>query len=188
MAKVSKKQWVEQALALLAASGHQGVTLDALLNELGVSHGSFYHHFKNRRALTDAMLDEWEQSMSLDIFQRSSTISSLSQRIDSLIDSGENLFSLQLPLEIAIRSWAQSDEGVNAVVRRVDLLRRQHCQTLAALVVSDAQRAKVLGDLIHAVFVGSQQSLPAYSAKETRDVYTELQRLLISQANRETQP
>lgn len=182
MAKVSKQAWIDRAMVLLATSGHQAVTLNALLNELGVSHGSFYHHFKNRQALTDAMLAHWEQSMTLDILQHTSEITALSQRVDSLIDSGQDAFALQLPLEIAIRNWAQTDDGVKAVMQRVDLLRRKHCQTLAALVVSDTQRAKVLGNLIHAVFVGSQQSLPAYSAKETQDVYRELQRLLISQS------
>ncbi len=178
MAKVSKQQWIEQAMALLAASGHQGVTLQALLDKLGVSHGSFYHHFKNRQALTDAMLAHWEQSMTLDILQTTSEITALSQRVDSLINSGQDLFALQLPLEIAIRNWAQTDEGVKAVMQRVDRLRRKHCQTLAALAVADTQRAKVLGNLIHAVFVGSQQSLPAYSAKETQAVYRELQHLI----------
>ena len=64
MAKVTKQDWVELALKQLAASGHRSVTLGALLDQLGVSHGSFYHHFKNRTELTQAMLAHWEQGLS----------------------------------------------------------------------------------------------------------------------------
>ena len=179
MAKVSKQDWIERAIALLAAGGYKAVTLDALLNELGVSHGSFYHHFKNRKALTEAMLAHWEQSMTVDIVQASGKISELSQRVDSLIDMGQSLFELQTPLENAIRNWAQSDELVKATMQRVDHLRRQHCQELAGLVVADKQRARILGDLVHAAFVGSQQCLPAYTADETKAIYRELQQLLL---------
>lgn len=179
MAKVSKQDWIEQSIAILAASGHKAVTLEALLKALGVSHGSFYHHFKNRRELTEAMLDHWEQSMTVDIVARSGEINNLSERVESLIEAGEALIELQTPLENAIRSWAQSDEVVKAAMERVDLQRRENCRSIAALVVADKNRAQTLGDLVHAVFVGSQQCLPPYTASETRAVYTELQKLLL---------
>jgi AcrR family transcriptional regulator len=180
MAKVTKQDWVELALKQLAVSGHRSVTLEALLDQLGVSHGSFYHHFKNRTELTQAMLAHWEQAMTLDIVQRGEQLRDISQRIDHLIDRGESLFELQTPLENAIRTWSQTDDLVKATMQRVDRLRRQHCQSLAGLVTADKQRAKTLGDLVHAVFVGSQQSQPAYTAKEVKAIYRELQQLLVA--------
>jgi AcrR family transcriptional regulator len=180
MAKVTKQDWVELALKQLAASGHRSVTLEVLLDQLGVSHGSFYHHFKNRTELTRAMLEHWEQAMTLDIVQRGAQVRDISQRIDHLIDMGENLFELQTPLENAIRTWSQSDERVKATMQRVDRLRRQHCQSLAGFVTADKQRAKILGDLVHAIFVGSQQCQPAYTAREIKAIYRELQQLLVA--------
>ena len=125
MAKVTKQDWVELALKQLAGSGYRSVTLEVLIEQLGVSHGSFYHHFKNRKELTQAMLDHWEQAMTLDIVQRGGEVRDLSQRIDRLIDMGESFFELQTPLENAIRTWSQSDELVKATMQRVDRLRRQ---------------------------------------------------------------
>ena len=180
MAKVTKQDWVELALKQLAASGYRSVTLEVLIEQLGVSHGSFYHHFKNRKELTQAMLDHWEQAMTLDIVQRGGEVRDLSQRIDRLINMGEGLFELQTPLENAIRTWSQSDELVKATMQRVDRLRRQHCQSLAGMVTTDNQRAKTLGDLVHAVFVGSQQCQPAYTAGEIKAIYRELQQLLVA--------
>jgi AcrR family transcriptional regulator len=180
MAKVTKQDWVELALKQLAASGYRSVTLEILLNRLGVSHGSFYHHFKNRHELTQAMLEHWEQAMTLNIVQRNNDARDISQRIDHLVDIGEELFELQTPLENAIRTWSQSDDLVKVTMRRVDRLRRQHCQSLAELVTADKSRAKILGDLVHAVFVGSQQSQPAYTVKEIKAIYRELQELLVA--------
>lgn len=180
MAKVTKDDWVELALRQLADSGYRSVTLEVLLEQLGVSHGSFYHHFKNRKELTQAMLDHWEQAMTLDIVRRGGEVLDLSQRIDHLIDMGDGLFERQTPLENAIRTWSQSDELVKATMQRVDRLRRQHCQSLAGLVTTDTQRAKTLGDLVHAVFVGSQQCQPPYTATEIKAIYRELQQLLVT--------
>ncbi|WP_101759878.1 TetR/AcrR family transcriptional regulator [Oceanicoccus sp. KOV_DT_Chl] len=182
MARVSKQDWIDCAIKLLAATGHKGVTLEALLAKLGVSHGSFYHHFKNRQQLTEAMLAYWEQSMTADILARTAVISSVSERVDSLIDMGAEIFELQTPLENAIRTWSQSDLKVKAAMVRVDRLRRQHCQDLVGLVVADSQRAKTLGDLVHAVFIGSQQCQPAYTSSETLAVYHQLQNLILSSA------
>lgn len=186
MAKVTKQDWVEMALKQLAASGHRSVTLEVLLDQLGVSHGSFYHHFKSRTELTQAMLEHWEQAMTLDIVQRGGEVRDISERIDHLIDMGDELFELQTPLENAIRTWSQSDDLVKATMRRVDRLRRQHCQSLAGLVTADKQRAKTLGDLVHAVFVGSQQCQPAYTSREIKAIYRELQQLLLAPASTTT--
>ena len=62
----------------------------------------------------------------------------------------------------------------------LDRLRRQHCQSLAGLVTTDTQRAKTLGDLVHAVFVGSQQCQPPYTAAEIKAIYRELQHMLVT--------
>ena len=58
---------VNQAANTVADEGAAALTLQRLLARLGVSHGSFYHHFANRQALTDAMLAYWEQHMTVDI-------------------------------------------------------------------------------------------------------------------------
>ncbi|NRB36837.1 MAG: TetR/AcrR family transcriptional regulator [Pseudomonadales bacterium] len=183
MAKVTKQDWLDQALELLASGGPSAVTLQALLDRLNVSHGSFYHHFSNRQALTDAMLEHWEQTMTADILDSSGQIVDLGPRLDNLINQGEGLFTLQTPLENAIRSWAQTDNSVKNALQRVDKMRREHCQALAALVVEDHDAAVRLGDLVHAVFIGTQQNMPAYSAEETQAVYRTLMELVMSQLN-----
>lgn len=47
---LSEQQWLEQALEVLSDKGPEYLSLRNLTNILGVTTGSFYWHFKNRRA------------------------------------------------------------------------------------------------------------------------------------------
>lgn len=52
--------WVAAALELIAERGLPATSVEALARRLGVTKGSFYHHFPNRAALIAAALEEWE--------------------------------------------------------------------------------------------------------------------------------
>lgn len=47
-----------QALRIIQASGLQGLTLDAVAREAGVSKGGLLHHFPSKQALIDAMVEQ----------------------------------------------------------------------------------------------------------------------------------
>jgi AcrR family transcriptional regulator len=57
---LSAHDWAAAALEAIGARGIEGVTVEALARELGVTKGSFYWHFANRKALLAAALDLWE--------------------------------------------------------------------------------------------------------------------------------
>ena len=48
---LSANDWAEAALSAIAARGIEGVAIEPLARELGVTKGSFYWHFANRNAL-----------------------------------------------------------------------------------------------------------------------------------------
>jgi len=48
--------WIEAGFAELARSGVEGVRVEVLAKNLGVTKGGFYRRFKDRAALLDAML------------------------------------------------------------------------------------------------------------------------------------
>ena len=51
--------WVAAAFDALADGGIDAVRVEPLAKALGITKGSFYWHFADRRALLDAMLDAW---------------------------------------------------------------------------------------------------------------------------------
>ena len=61
--RLSRKDWLHGALELLTVTGIEGVKIVPLAERLGVTSGSFYWHFKNRKELHEALLYFWEHEM-----------------------------------------------------------------------------------------------------------------------------
>src|SRR3954469_17632381 len=51
--------WIEAGLTELARSGVEGVRVEVLAKNLGVTKGGFYRRFKDRAALLDGILQNW---------------------------------------------------------------------------------------------------------------------------------
>src|SRR5918998_6119560 len=59
--RLSRKDWIEAALAAIAEGGVAAVAVEPLAARLGATKGSFYWHFANRDALLQAALAQWEE-------------------------------------------------------------------------------------------------------------------------------
>ncbi len=86
--QTGRETWVRAAMQTLADAGLDGVKVETLARELGVTKGSFYWHFKDRRALLDAMLESWRDGRIEDIRSRTRAapgqeIAQLQQLIDT---------------------------------------------------------------------------------------------------------
>ena len=53
--------WIEAGFAELARSGVEGVRVEVLAKNLGVTKGGFYRRFRDRAALLEAMLQNWRE-------------------------------------------------------------------------------------------------------------------------------
>ena len=51
--------WIEAGFAELARSGVEGVRVEVLAKNLGVTKGGFYRRFRDRAALLEGMLQSW---------------------------------------------------------------------------------------------------------------------------------
>jgi len=58
--KATREQLVAVATRLFAARGFEATSIEAVLDEAGVSRGSLYHHFASKEALFEAALDAVE--------------------------------------------------------------------------------------------------------------------------------
>ncbi|HET7465243.1 MAG TPA: TetR/AcrR family transcriptional regulator [Candidatus Dormibacteraeota bacterium] len=54
---VRKEAFVEAAMRLMQTKGYEQMSIQDLLDELGVSRGAFYHYFESKQALLSAMVD-----------------------------------------------------------------------------------------------------------------------------------
>jgi AcrR family transcriptional regulator len=61
--QATRRQLVQAATALFAARGYEATSIEAVLEEAGVSRGALYHHFEDKRALFEAVLDTVETDL-----------------------------------------------------------------------------------------------------------------------------
>ena len=61
--RTTRVAWIDEGLRALAAGGPDAVRVETVAAALHVTKGGFYHHFRDRQALLDAMLDTWEETL-----------------------------------------------------------------------------------------------------------------------------
>ena len=115
--RLGREDWIRGALELMKTAGVEGVKIVHLAKRLGVTSGSFYWHFKNRRELCDALLDYWEREMTdaaRDAAQKFS--GQAAERIWYLM---KQVMTAGLArYDLAIWHWAQSDAKTKTVFER----------------------------------------------------------------------
>lgn len=155
-APVTREAYVEAGLALLGEAGPSGLKLGALVERLGVTTGSFYHHFDGMGAFRDALLSSWEAG-------RTAETALLAQAAtDAAPDLGiavlkEAALSLPHAAERAIRAWSHQDPVVGIVQQRVDEGRRGSLRATIQRLVLDPAEADALADLGVTLLIGFQQ-------------------------------
>ena len=119
---LDRTAWIAGALGIVAQEGIGGLRVESLAKHLGVTKGSFYWHFKDRRDLIDAVLDDWRNSRIRDIRKQTSTEpgkerATLRHTID-IYAAARNRKGISI--EATIRLWARQDAKGLAVVEEVD--------------------------------------------------------------------
>lgn len=125
----SRDDWTAVGLAHLGEVGVDKVRVDRIANELGVTKGSFYWHFKDRNELLGLIVDGWETRHTEEVI-RSAEASGPDPR-----ERAARLWSItrgdpSIRAELAIRDWARRDEQVASKVRRVDDRRLRYVESL----------------------------------------------------------
>jgi len=119
---LDRAAWIAGALDIVAQDGIDGLRVESLAKKLGVTKGSFYWHFKDRRDLIDAVLDDWRQSRIRDI--RKQTAAEPGGELVALRHTIEVYAAAKnrkgISIEAAIRIWARQDANGLAVVEEVD--------------------------------------------------------------------
>ncbi len=175
MARVTKVDWLEEGLAALEQLGVAGLTLETLTQRLGVTTGSFYHHFKDQPDYQAQLLDYWEQSATVEVIRASEANTTPEAILHQIL-----ALSLARPNdpEAALRAWAMQDAQVREAVARVDRQRLDYGQQLFQAIVGDAHQALVLVRLLYAILIGGRQMRPALSQAELQELIHEFERLL----------
>jgi AcrR family transcriptional regulator len=179
--------WLEAAWESLARGGVEGVRVEPLAVKLGVTKGSFYWHFRDRAALLDALLEDWEARATAGVITVVDASSEAPrERLAALMRVTTS--SPQAPdAEHAIRAWGAHDPSVRARLTRIDERRERYVEDLlvAAGVArpAAAHRARAL----YLALIGEYARVAHGGAATSAATWTELLERMLADA-RETSP
>ncbi|MEE4189330.1 MAG: TetR/AcrR family transcriptional regulator [Roseobacter sp.] len=119
--KVTRADWLNSALAALVRDGVEGVKIQPLGAELGVSRSSFYWYFKSRQDLLDALLDHWQTTnTSALVSMAEAPAATITEAVGNVFRCVINPALFDTRLDFAIRDWARRAPQVHTTLRQSD--------------------------------------------------------------------
>ena len=174
MARKSRQDWLDQGLRTLADQGLGGLTIEALAAALGLTKGSFYHHFQNMEAFEGELLAHWsDQYLSTADRLPPDPLDRLAL-LDTII--AETFGPITEP-ELPIRMWAAQDPRARPYVEAVDEHRRRIVLELIRGAVRAADDPELIADLLSTMAIGSMTVLPRVPPARVLALYDELKRV-----------
>ena len=136
-AQLTPETWVEAATQVLVNEGIDHVRVDVLAQQLGVTRGSFYWHFRDREDLLRRVLAAWRERATEQLtarLERAHTDPRAQIRDVISLPFRGRAAAQAARIELAIRAWARRDDLARAAVDEADASRiAYHVQLLSAL-------------------------------------------------------
>ena len=176
--KLNKEKWLEGALKLVRNSGIESVKIVQLAQQLGVTTGSFYWHFSNRKELYDAILQYWLKTMTDDVIEAAKIFQGTPQeRIFHLMDSV--MSNGMARCDMAIWHWAQSDEKANTVFQQALNQRFEFATWMFEEVGFSRHQAESRGEMMVYYMMG-KSALASNNQKQCKNTLKLQFKILIS--------
>lgn len=176
----AKINWLNSGLSLLVTHGVSGLTIDGMCQALGVTKGSFYHHFKNLQDFKGQLLTHWKQIDTQEVADTASKMGAGLMSVDNLINLLASRTAEAANPELAIRAWSLQDDDVRDFVAQIDQMRIQLIQSVFEQNIDDPKRANLLARMLYAMLVGSYSIIPPIEQENVRLSYQEFIKLLDS--------
>ena len=128
--RASRADWLRAGLGLLRRDGEAALTVERLCAELGLSKGSFYHHFHGLDDFSGALLSTWSEAQTEWPLAQAARADGVDAQLRLL---GETVRGLDHALDVAVRVWSLHCPVVRAQVQAVD---RRRLSALGGLLRS----------------------------------------------------
>jgi len=140
--RLSRDEWLRQALDVLAHEGPGRLHIQSLSESLGVSRGSFYWHFENREEFLSSLLAYWHREFTEPVPEAVETGGGSGQekllRLIRIVCE-QDLTKYDMP----IRSWAAQDPKIAKLVGQTDLFRLDYIRQLFVEVGFDGNELEI---------------------------------------------
>jgi len=121
--QLQRFDWLQQALEIFVAEGIDAIRITRLAEDLGVTRGSFYWHFKNREDLIDSLVAYWKDKNTAAITASVAQASSLADGIFRFFETCIDAAMFDPRLDLALREWARRSTSIHQLVDGEDAAR-----------------------------------------------------------------
>jgi AcrR family transcriptional regulator len=160
--------WIEAGLAEIARHGIDGVRVEVLAKNLGVTKGGFYRRFRDRAALLEGILQTWSAGRIAAIEAQTSLDGATArERLRALIQLySERMNTEGMAVELAIRQWARSDDAAAGAVASVDAARLKNVGQLYRATGLPPEEADAQAFLFYCFIFGQSLLFPKRSPRQ----------------------
>lgn len=158
-------RWIECATDVLVDQGIDHVRVDLLAQQLGVTRGSFYWHFKDREDLLRRVLQAWRDTATVNLTVRleSSNQDPMQQLLGVLSLPFRGRAAVRAArIELAIRAWARRDQMARFAVDEADSSRIAYIAQLFSALGFAVVEARSRAFLLYGYIV-SESLMPTLS-------------------------
>jgi AcrR family transcriptional regulator len=127
--RLTRERWLSAALEIVARKGGAKLRVRDLVQNLGVSTGSFYWHFRSRDDFVAKLVDYWGREFTSRVAEHMANVEGdprkrLLLMMEYLLEQDSARY------DVAVRAWAAQEPAVARRVRRVDQLRLRVVRSL----------------------------------------------------------
>lgn len=160
MPSASRTRWLDEGLTVLADAGLNAVTIEALCERLGLSKGSFYHHFKGIAGYHAALLAHYEarETQAFIDLVEALPVQDGASKLRALVKAAV-ADEASVAVEPQVRIWASHDPVARAALERVDTKRLAYLQRQCR-AIADSDLADQIATMIYLVGIGSGHIVP----------------------------
>lgn len=171
--------WIAAAWEALEHRGVEGVRVEPLAAQLGVTKGSFYWHFADRAALLDALLEDWEKRATASVIEQVDAASEQPQERLRKLVSLTTASSRAPNAEQAIRAWGAHDLKVRRRLHRVDARREAYVASLLVDAGVCPELAAMRSRVLYLTLIGEYTRVAHGGAPTERAVWDRLVAMML---------
>ncbi|GAA1769226.1 TetR/AcrR family transcriptional regulator [Agromyces humatus] len=171
----TRQRWLDEGLAVLADEGEAGLRIDRIAARIGLTKGSFFHHFDGAPGYREALLAEYERRTlgaladAIEARRGDQTRDTLAWLTELATSRPE---SIRRPgLDLAVRAWAAVDPVARAAQARIDAAVIDALQAAWRPAVDSDAAARTAALVPYLVSLGAAMTIPPIAPDDLRRVY-----------------
>lgn len=176
--KTARDRWLDEGVKVLAEEGPGGIRIDRIAARLGLSKGSFHHHFDGAAGFKQALLTHLQHLQTESLSRASAEL--LAEREKRARVGFTDLISLlssphgelyRPQLETALRAWALTDPDAARTQQAIDEARLELLRDIWRRIATDEEDARIAALLPYVIAVGSSVIIPPVGIDDLRRLF-----------------